>query len=181
MNYDHNTHNRRSIRLKGYDYSQEGVYFVTICSANGKCLFSDINNGHIDLNHFGEIVYRCWLDIPIHYPNVQLDEFVVMPNHIHGIVIIDRQIVGVQNIEPLQQNRYQHIIPGSLGAIIRGFKIGVTKWLHRYKNIHRIWQRNYYEHIIRNESELNRIRKYIIENPLKWEDDEYNPIYYEKI
>jgi REP element-mobilizing transposase RayT len=121
------------------------------------------------LNEYGKIVQRCWLEIPQHFPNVRLDEFIIMPNHIHGIIVINND-VGVQNFEPLQ-NKYQKIIPRSIGSIVRGFKIGVTKWFRENTNIYTVWQRNYYEHIIRNEKELNEIRKYIINNPLKWELD----------
>ena len=111
-----------------------------------------------------------------HYPNVNLDEFVIMPNHVHGIIVINDDNVEVQNLEPLRkqrQNKFQHIIPRSLGSIVRGFKIGVTKWFRQNTDVYTLWQRNYYEHIIRNAAELYHIRKYIIENPLKWNDDKY--------
>ena len=117
-----------------------------------------------------------------------------MPNHIHGIIFINlinnvaavvqantgvvkgQEGLRVQNIEPLrQQNQYQHIIPKSIGTIIRGFKIGVTKWFRKNTDIHNVWQRNFYERVIRNENELNRIREYIINNPLQWEHDDENP------
>ncbi len=165
-----NQHHRRSIRLKNYDYSQSGAYFVTICTHNRECLFGGVINGKMALNEYAEIVRRCWLEIPQHFPHALLDEFVVMPNHVHGIFIINN--VGVQNFEPLQ-NQYQKIIPKSIGSIVRGFKIGVTKWFRQNTYIHIVWQRNYYEHIIRNEIELNKIREYIINNPLQWESDKY--------
>lgn len=149
------------------------------------------------LNAVGKFVQKCWLDIPSHFSNVKVDEFIVMPNHIHGIIsIIDDEIVGVQNFEPLQQphqdkplqqahqneslqrshqNKYQKIIHRSIGSIIRGFKIGVTKWFRNNTDIHNVWHRNYYDHIIRDENELNRIREYIVNNPLKWDLDNENP------
>ncbi len=177
-------HHRRSIRLKGYDYSQPGAYFITICTKNRKCLFGNIINGKMILNDAGHIAQNCWLEIPDHYPNVALDEFIIMPNHIHGIIFINnkKSIVGVQNFKPQRnfkplQNRYQKIIPKSIGSIVRGFKIGVTKWFRQNMDVYNVWQRNYYEHIIRNDFELNKIRKYIINNPLKWELDKNN---YEK-
>ena len=130
------------------------------------------------------IAKQCWDEIPRHYPFVTTDAFVVMPNHVHGILFLNSNNVGVQNvigaqdIVPLRVNRFQKIIPGSIGAIIRGYKIGVTKWYRanavKEKNILplQIWQRNYYEHMIRDESELQRIREYIINNPANWEKDE---------
>jgi len=180
MKYHPDKHHRRSIRLQGYDYSQPGAYFITLCTQNRECLFGGILNGEIRLNEFGKIAHQCWLEIPQHFPHVQLDEFVVMPNHIHGIIVLNNIVVGVQNIEPLQQNieplqnqnAYQHIIPRSIGSIIRGFKIGVTKNFRQNTDIYVVWQRNYYEHMIRNEVELNRIRQYIIDNPKKWRTDE---------
>lgn len=177
MKYDPEIHHRRSIRLQGHDYSQTGAYFITLCTHNRRCMFGDIKDGEMVLNDVGKIVQKFWLEIPLHYPTVLLDEFVVMPNHVHGIIIIG---VGVQDIEPQQvqniepqQNEYQKIIPGSIGAIVRGFKAGVTKWFRQNTDILTVWQRNYYEHIIRNEKEFYNIRNYIINNPLKWEFDEY--------
>jgi len=149
MKYNPDKHHRRSIRLQGYDYSQPGIYFITLCTQNRECLFGEILNGEIRLNEFGKIAHQCWLEIPQHFPHVQLDEFVVMPDHIHGIIVLNNivvVVVGVQNIEPLQnQNAYQHIIPRSIGSIIRGFKIGVTKKFRQNTDIYVVWQRNYYE------------------------------------
>ena len=101
-----------------------------------------------------------------------MDEFVLMPNHIHGIIIINESPIGVQNIEPLPTNQYQHIISGSIGSIIRGFKLGVTKWSRIHTDRQIVWQRNYYEHIIRNEEDYFMIREYIRTNPQNWEKDE---------
>ncbi|HOU97139.1 MAG TPA: transposase [Bacteroidales bacterium] len=175
MKYNPDNHHRRSIRLQGYDYSQPGIYFITLCTHNRECLFGKILNGEMRLNEFGKMTQQCWLEIPNHFPHVQLDEYIIMPNHIHGIIVLN-DIIGVQNIEPQRQNAYQHIIPGSIGSIIRGFKIGVTKGFKILKpdntDIYVVWQRNFYEHIIRNNDELNRIRKYIIDNPKKWKTDE---------
>ncbi|ODS33636.1 MAG: hypothetical protein SCARUB_01236 [Candidatus Scalindua rubra] len=177
MRYNHDIHHRRSIRLKRYDYSQQGTYFVTICNQNPLFLFGHIAEEKMLLNDAGKFANKCWLEIPEHFPHVTLDEFIVMPNHIHGIIIINTMTnVGVQNLEPLhKQNKYQQIIPKSIGSIIRGFKIGVTKWFRTNTNIYNVWQRNFYEHIIRNEKELNKIREYIINNPLRWQLDRENP------
>ncbi len=164
MTYNPDIHHRRSIRLSEYDYSQAGAYFVTICTQNKECLFGNVVNGTMQLNDMGIVARQCWNAIPQHFPNVLLDEFIVMPNHIHGIVILN---VGAKNISPLQ-----HGTSMTIGSVIRGFKIGVTKWARANCACHTPWQRNYYEHIIRNEHELHKIREYIINNPLNWEQDE---------
>ena len=169
MKYNPDIHNRRSIRLKGYDYSQAGLYFITICTKNRLCLFGKIENGKMFLNDAGQSAEHYWMAIPHHYPKTQLHEYVIMPNHVHGIV-------GVQDFEPLQppqKNQYKKIIPRSIGAIVRGFKIGVTKWFRKNTDIHTVWQRNYYEHIIRDEKFCYQISQYIKNNPLKWQDDQY--------
>ena len=181
--YDSEMHHRRLIRLKGYDYSQTGAYFVTMCVKNKENWLGKITDGEEVLSEIGSIAEKCWNEILTHYPCVQLDKYVIMPNHIHGIIkIIDNDFVGAENLQPLHQiqplpkiNQYQKIISKSLGSIIRGFKIGVTKWcnLHKYELF--AWQRNYHEHIVRNEKELNRIREYIVNNPLRWQFDRENP------
>ncbi len=187
-------HHRRSIRLRETDYSVPGFYFITICVKNRSCLFGGISDGVLKLNELGNIAKRCWGDIPNHYQNVIVDEYIIMPNHIHGILLItDQNNTGVQNIEPLRQssngnvgaqyfvpttpglNQFQHTVSGSIGAIIRGFKIGVTKWWRENGYEGGLWQRNYYEHIIRNEKSLNQIRQYIHDNPFNWSIDENNP------
>ena len=166
---------RESIRLKNYDYSSGGMYFITVCTHKHECLFGEIQKNRrgtifCALNERGKFVEQCWGAITQHYNNVVLDKYIVMPNHVHGILFIKNN--GVQDIEPLR-NEYQHIISGSIGAIIRGFKIGVTRWFRENTNIQIVWQRNYHDHIIREEKDLNRIREYIMNNPLKWQDDEY--------
>lgn len=184
MKYNPEIHHRRSIRLRGYDYSRAGAYFITICTYHRECLFGEIIDGKMDLNDAGRVAEQCWNDIPGHFPYVELDAFVVMPNHVHGILIImDENVgtqnsamqnigmkneVGVKNISPLQLNQPPHGTSKTIGSIIRGFKIGVTKWMRQNTEFYQIWQRNYYEHIIRNENELNRIRTYIVNNPEKW-------------
>jgi len=175
MKYNPDIHHRRSIRLKGYDYSQSGAYFITICTQNRECLFGEITNGKIVLNDAGRMALKCWHDIPSHFPHVELDEFVVMPNHVHGILCVVDAPVGAKNFLPLQSGQRPRGTTKTIGSIIRGFKIGVTKWMRQNTESHNIWQRNYYEHIIRNENELNRIRVYIVKNPLKWELDRENP------
>ena len=182
MRHDPEKHHRRSIRLKGYNYSQAGCYYLTVVTQNRECLFGDVVDGKMVLNGAGRVAQTCWLEIPNHFPNVHLDAFIIMPNHIHGIIFIINdemgKSVGVQNFEPLQrsnQNKYQQIIPHSIGSIIRGFKIGVTKWFRHNTDIYTVWQRNYWEHVIRDEKELNHIQEYTINNPLKWDFDDENP------
>lgn len=164
MRYNHDIHRRRSIRLKDYDYSQAGAYFVTICTQNKECIFGDVIISEMQLNDLGNVAQQCWSEIPKHFPNAILDEFIAMPNHIHGIVIFT---VGAKNVSPLQ-----HGTSMTIGSIIRGFKIGVTKWARENGACHAPWQRNYYEHVIRDENDMNRIREYIANNPLNWEQDE---------
>lgn len=197
--YNPAIHHRKSIRLKGYDYSQEGLYFITICTCNRECLFGEVINKEMILNDAGRAANECWLKIPEHFPNVVLHEHVVMPNHVHGIIELvtaasvpvnvagDSDIwfsdVGVQNFEPLprmpspppppSQNKFQKIIPRSIGSIIRGYKIGVTNFFRTNTDIHKVWQRNFHEHIIRNEQSYWKISEYIIDNPKAWETDKF--------
>jgi REP element-mobilizing transposase RayT len=166
---------RRSIRLQGYDYSQTGAYFVTVSTHGKKCLFGEIVDGQIMLNDAGRVAKQCWNDIPVHFPHVELDEWVIMPNHVHGILHIVYATVGAKNFSPLPITKRPRGTSKTLGSVIRGFKIGVTKWVRQNNVIHNVWQRNYYEHIIRNDDEMNRIREYIVNNPLQWESDRENP------
>ncbi|OGU58116.1 MAG: hypothetical protein A2X64_05615 [Ignavibacteria bacterium GWF2_33_9] len=166
-------HNRKSIRLKEYDYSRGGYYFVTICTSKLMNLFGEIVEGEIKLNEAGTIVEKCIKDMQVHFPSVSIDYYCIMPNHLHLIIILNEALsVGVQNFEPLQ-NQFQTIIPYSLGSVVKGLKIGVTKWFRQKSPNQKVWQRNYYEHVIRNDKDLYEIRKYIQNNPLEWEDDEY--------
>ena len=174
MKYDPEKHHRHSIRLKGYDYSQAGAYFVTIVTQNRACLFGAVVDGEMRLNETGQIVRRCWLDIPAHFPHAELDEFVVMPNHVHGIiVIVDGR--GTACRAPTEQ--FGRPVTGSIPTVIRSFKSAVTKRINEQRGTPgaHVWQRNYYEHIIRNEESLDRIRQYIANNPLRWAFDRENP------
>jgi putative transposase len=181
MKYNPDIHHRRSIRLKDYDYSQAGAYFVTICTNNKECLFGDVINGAMQLNEMGIVAQQCWDAIPEHFPKTFLDEFILMPNHMHGIIVIN--IVGAKNLSPIlndcDSSRAKNLLPlqhrgtsMTIGSIVRGFKIGVTKWARENAATYTPWQRNYYEHIIRSELEMNKIREYITSNPLNWESDE---------
>jgi REP element-mobilizing transposase RayT len=170
---DNNKYNRRSIRLKNYDYSSPGAYFITIVTNNRQYLFGEIVNNEMILNEYGEIANKYWYEIPKHYTNTQLDEYVIMPNHIHGIIFI----VGAIHELPLQQNEFSQLIQRRkmlLPKIIGRFKMNAAKQINQIRQTPGIpvWQRNYYEHIIRNDNELNKIREYIINNPLTWQTDE---------
>ncbi len=273
MQYNSQIRHRKSIRLKDYDYSQAGLYFITLCTFNRECLFGNISHGQMELNDAGIIADRYWMEIPKHFPRVILHEYVIMPNHVHGIIELSPTvgveyfqppsinnpnisvenfpppspnvipIVGVEyfqppsknnnptenlvdnpqvenpeiknpeientgientgienkrveNIQPLlrddehiirienfqsspeRKNKFQKIIPGSIGSVIRGYKIGVTKWfrndrLENYPPERQIWQRNYYEHIIRNSNSCQHISDYIVNNALNWKEDNF--------
>jgi putative transposase len=172
---------RRSIRLKNYDYSQGGSYFITICINDHRCLLGSIINGTMQFSSLGESVQEFWLTMPLHFPNVILDDFVVMPNHLHGILTLS-DYAGAACCAPTKESGTSHtmsmrkLAPHSLPVIIRSYKSAVTKRFNEWRKTSRIpiWQRGYYEHIIRNESELNRIREYIHNNPLKWDLDREN-------
>ena len=178
---------RRSIRLEGYDYSQRAGYFVTICVQDRGCIFGTIANGTMRMNTIGRIIEEEWLLTPGIRPTVELDRFVVMPNHVHGILYLlgdgggaaqhPPESVGANGYSPLRRRPFES--PSmTIGAILRGFKGASTKRVNQFRNTpgHRVWQRNYYEHIIRNEKELSRIQAYIIDNPLQWSNDPDNPL-----
>ena len=164
-------HHRRSIRLKDYDYSQPGAYFVTVCVKEKNSIFGSIYNSKMVLSPVGRIVYQCWRDIPKHFDSMKLDIFVVMPNHLHGIIVITKDFSrGVQLNAPTvnASNFYSSISPKqkTLSIIIRTFKAAVTTHCRKSKHHFFQWQRNYYEHIVRNEDGLKIIREYILNNPL---------------
>jgi putative transposase len=193
MKYDPDKHHRRSIRLQGYDYSQSGAYFVTICTHSRECLFGDIVGGEMRLNDAGTIVRDLWHKIPEHFPYTDIDEFVVMPNHAHGIIVIYHndcrgEVSSPIVVSPIPKTKKEGATPEgggtlplqrrTLGQNVAYFKYRSSKQINQIRNTPGIplWQRNYYEHIIRSEEEMNRIRKYIIDNPAKWVEDENNPV-----
>lgn len=187
---------RRSIRLQGYDYSQAGAYFVTICTQNRACLFGDIVDGEMRLNDAGRMVQTVWDEIPRRGANIDLDTFIVMPNHIHGILVFHGR--GESCIRPDPESSGDHrvdadhagdhkdrpygTLPGTVGRIVQAFKsIATHEYIQGVKQngwssfSGKLWQRNYWEHIVRNETELIRIREYIRNNPAKWELDKLHP------
>jgi putative transposase len=167
---------RRSIRLKEYSYTQPRAYFVTVCTKNKQCIFGKIYNEEMKLSNKGEIVKREWLKTAVLRCYVRLDQFVVMPNHFHAILWIEKDNRGTARCAPTI-SRFGNLPSESLSSIIRAFKAAVTKNINILCKTSglSIWQRNYYEHVIRDESALNRIRQYIINNPCIWELDRENP------
>jgi putative transposase len=163
---------RRSPRLKNYDYAQSGAYFVTICTLHRQALFGGIKDSAMNLNVHGEVVRACWDDLPTHYPNVELDEFIIMPNHVHGIILLTEAVQ--EGLKPSPTNP----IPYGLPEIVRGFKTFSARNINFARNTRgtKVWQRSYHDRLIHNETMLNRIRLYIQTNPAQWDDDEDNPI-----
>jgi REP element-mobilizing transposase RayT len=166
---------RKSIRLKEYDYSQAGDYFVTICTQNHECKFGEIVNGEMHLNNFGMVVEDCWKGISLHFKNVELDEYIIMPNHLHGILILNEP-VGTRHAVSLPE-QFGKPISGSVSTIVRSFKSAVTKGINQMRSTPGvpIWQQRYYDRIIRDEKELNNVRDYIANNVLAWAFDTENP------
>ncbi|MGV8059749.1 MAG: transposase [Smithellaceae bacterium] len=173
MSFNPANHHRRSIRLRDYDYSQAGAYFVTICVLRRECLFGEIIDGEMIMNEMGRIVLAVWTDLPNHYKHIILDEYMVMPNHVHGIINIVGAGLKPALTKPAPTEKQQ-----GLPEIIRGFKTFSSRRINVFCNKPgcSVWQRNYYERVIRNENELFLAREYVVHNPLKWELDKENPI-----
>ncbi|MBN1886714.1 MAG: transposase [Thermoflexales bacterium] len=181
--YDPQHHHRRSIRLKGYDYAQAGAYFVTLCVQNRECALGYVVDGGMVLNDAGQIVQACWDDLPNHYPHIQLDAFVVMPNHVHGIIVlVDDVRMGLvgAGLKPAPTTpAKQHGLP----EIVRAFKTFSARRINLIRGTpgQAFWQCNYYERVIRDEAELDRARRYIETNPAQWQTDTENPDANERI
>jgi REP element-mobilizing transposase RayT len=189
MKFDPHKHHRRSTRLQGYDYTQHGAYFVTLCTHGRECLFGEIVNQTLVLNQYGEVVRDEWQRTAVIRPEVDLDVFVVMPNHLHFIVVIttDTPPVGAHGglhphggtplPTPASHANTLYRAPRSLGSLIAGFKSASTKRI----NILRatpgapVWQRGYYDQIVQGEPHLNQVRQYILSNPANWSHDSENP------
>ena len=172
---------RKLNRLKNYDYSAPGFYFITICTQNRKCFFGEIVNQELILNNIGSIAKSFWEEIPDHFPESIIDEFVIMPNHIHGIIqIIDQSIMpnGYINFSPRiqmrsEQNQIADRTKMTIPKIVHGFKSSVTRMINENYEINFQWQKSYYDRIIRNERELFFIRRYILMNPQRWIRDRF--------
>ncbi|MEM7759697.1 MAG: transposase [Cyanobacteria bacterium P01_A01_bin.40] len=185
---------RQSIRLKNYNYAANGYYFVTICTHQKQCFFGDVIDGKMQLSAVGEIAHQYWSEIPQHSQHKYLDEFIVMPNHVHGIIIIDNpenpnryisnndnggsrdvpwNVPTTDNDEYDLSRTMSQLSPksGTLSVIVRSYKSSVTRWCRQNGNNVFQWQSRFYENIIRDEKSLNDIRRYIINNPAKWKED----------
>ena len=184
MSFDQNLHHRHSLRLKGYDYHLHGAYYVTVCTHERQCLMGQVMLGSMQLNAVGQVVLDAWAALPARFPDVQLDAFVVMPNHVHGILCIDHDVgavlappaPGAASGAPTLPAAGAASGASTLGEIMRAFKslsaIAANRILGRSGVP--FWQRNYYEHIVRNDHDLDEIREYIVGNPVNWEKDENN-------
>jgi putative transposase len=175
MNYDPAKHHRRSIRLSGYDYRQKGLYYVTVCASKRRCVFGFIKDGLFVPNGYGQLVIQCWRDLQNHSPFPELDEWQLMPNHLHGLILLPTAPAHDLPAETRFTTQAH-----SLGAVVRGFKAAATRCINKVRQEHNLppvelWQRGFYEHIVRDENDLNRIRRYIIENPQNWDADENHP------
>jgi len=186
MKYDPERHHRRSLRLPGHDYASSGAYFVTLVTYERVCWFGEVADAGVNcqvmLSEYGRIAREEWFCTAQRRPNVILheDEFVVMPNHVHGIIWIMEDEVGAQRrCAPTMHdhNPSLYVAPGSLGAIVRAYKSAVARRINALRKTPGapMWQRNYYEHIVRSEKELALIQEYIAHNPSRWHEDWENP------
>jgi putative transposase len=171
------TPRRRSLRLKGYDYSQPGAYFITLCTYRRRCILGEVVRDEMKLNNTGRLVEMEWLHTTEVRPYINLDAFVVMPNHFHAIFFIHGTAGATHRVAPTGNGRCPGPKPASVSAIVGQFKSRVTKEINlsRGSSPGSFWQRNYYEHLVRDEEDLNRIREYIQDNPRRWQEDENNP------
>ena len=169
-------HHRRSIRFPGFDYSSQGAYFITLCTHHHQCIFGQVEQDRVRLNATGQIVESCWNDISKHFAHARLDYSAIMPNHIHGIILL----VGAQHAVPFPDghaSQFGKLQADSIAAIIRAFKAASTRAVNLLQGTPGapFWQRNYFERIIRDEDEIFRIREYIHYNPRRWALDHENP------
>jgi putative transposase len=192
--YNPDIHHRRSRRLRGYDYSQAGAYFITVCTCNRECLLGEIADGEMRLNDAGRMMQAVWDELPSHYAGIDTDAFIIMPNHIHAIVVIVGAAPCGRPDSDAGQARGQNDNGQAQGlAPTRNTTLSLADVVHRFKTMTtkryadgvkqigwpafsgHLWQRNYYEHVIRDEGDLNRIRQYVMDNPARWAEDENNP------
>ncbi len=182
---------RKNTRMKQWDYSSDGLYFVTICVKHRAHVLGTVRKGKMILNEWGKTAHECWQEIPIHFPGVDIDQFVVMPNHVHGIVVLrDDHVVGDEyiynsqkmnfnvgdaDLRPLQTSQINtDRTKMKLSKIIHGFKSSVTREINKFpSNNYFQWQRSFHDHIIRNERALVNIQNYIFFNPDNWRDDDF--------
>lgn len=169
-------HHRRSLRLQGYDYTQPGAYFVTICTQSRACLFGVVSDGDMQLTETGHIAQAAWDTLPARFPSIRLDAFIVMPNHVHGIIMVGAQFIAPSDGFGTAMNDQGAINHApTLGEMVRAYKAASTRFIRQTGAPDFAWQRNYYEHVARDEDSLNRIRQYIVDNPARWQFDRDNP------
>ncbi|MCX6291535.1 MAG: hypothetical protein NT126_07195 [Bacteroidetes bacterium] len=178
MTYNPQIHHRRSVRLKGYDYSQAGLYFVTICCKDRMCLFGRVVDEKMKLNEAGKIADECWMEIPKHFPRAVLHEHIIMPNHVHGIIeLTDVGTCHGMSLHTIPTeksgNQFGKPISGSVSVIINQYKSSVKRWCNKNGHQYFQWQSRFHDHIIRNELSYQAISNYIINNPAKWNDDKF--------
>ncbi|MBD2108497.1 transposase [Nodosilinea sp. FACHB-13] len=176
MKYNPDKHHRRSLRLKEYDYSSAGAYFITICTFQRHCLFGQVVNGETQISEFGSIATECWQAIPEHFPHIELDGYIVMPNHVHGILVAEDPRKGFALPCPYA-SVFGKMSSGSIPTVVRSYKSATTKHINTLRDAAGtpVWQRNYYDHIIRNGRSLQHMRHYITNNPVSWADDQLHP------
>jgi REP-associated tyrosine transposase len=150
-------HNRHSVRLRDYDYRRAGAYFITVCVQDKRCVLSRIVNDAVMLDRAGRVVQSVWDSLPDRFPGLDVDAFVIMPSHVHGVIVLPD---GGK---------------GPLGEVVRTFKAASTRLIRTSGFPDFGWQRSYYEHVIRGEDELERVRAYVVGNPARWETDRENP------
>lgn len=170
---------RRSIRLRGYDYSQDGAYFITICTYGRECLFGSITEGELSLNEYGLAVRAEWMKTSQVRTNLETDVFVVMPNHFHAVLFIGKTTGTARRAATDTREAFGRPRSDSLPTVVRSFKAAVTKLVNDLRGTPGmpVWQRNYYEHVVRGEADLEIIRDYVTGNPGKWSLDAENPDY----
>lgn len=180
--FDPLKHHRRSIRLPEYDYSQAGAYYVTIVTWHRECLFGEVVNGEMKLNQFGLVAKQQWEKLPKRFPNIELGAFVVMPNHEHGIIVITdgrgtaenrMGFDGESSRRAPTREQFQKPVKGSIPTIIRSYKSAVAYRINLMRRTDGVpvWQRNYYEHVIRDNKDLQNTTNYIESNPMMWDED----------
>jgi REP element-mobilizing transposase RayT len=189
--FDPQKYHRRSIRLKGFEYSQAGAYYVTIVAWRRECLFGEVVNGEMVLSKFGLVAKQQWEKLPKRFPNIELGAFMIMPNHMHGIIVITNgrgtaerfiaKITQTPRRAPTEE-QFQKPVKGSIPTMIRSYKSSVSYRINLMRGSDGVpvWQRNYYEHIIRNDKDLQNKTDYIQANPLLWDEDDENPVHASK-
>ena len=187
MAYNPEIHRRHSLRLKGYDYTHVGAYFVTIVTQGRSCLFGEIVGKEMQLNEAGDMACGIWKALPQRFPSIEIDLFVVMPNHLHGIIVINQPKRAITRVVPTETRDGETAAPikdqFALGEIIGAYKslttveyvrgVKTMKWLAFDR---RLWQRNYYEHIVRHDESFRDLQQYILDNPAQWAFDKENPL-----